>query len=83
MRRKEGEVLHITNGNGYLFIAELTNVTPKQCLAIIKEYKKTTALPYRLHLAVAPTKNNDRFEWFLEKITEIGVHKITPVFLRS
>jgi len=78
--RKEGEVLHITNGNGYLFIAELTNVTPKQCIAIIKEYKKTTALSYRLHMAVAPTKNNDRFEWFLEKATEIGVHKITPVF---
>ena len=35
--------------------------------------------PYRLHMVVAPTKLNDRFEWFLEKATEIGVHEITPI----
>ena len=80
LRYNEGDALHITNGKGYLFTAELVSVTPKQCIAIIKEHKLTPTLPYRLHMAVAPTKNNDRFEWFLEKATEIGVHKITPVF---
>ncbi len=79
LRYKEGTVLNITNGKGYLFTTELVSVTPKQCITNIKEYTLTPALPYRLHMAVAPTKNNDRFEWFLEKATEIGVHKITPV----
>jgi 16S rRNA (uracil1498-N3)-methyltransferase len=37
-------------------------------------------MPYQLHIAVAPTKLNDRFEWFLEKATEIGIHEITPIF---
>lgn len=80
LRNTEGDVLHITNGEGYLFTAELVSVTPKQCLAIIKESTLVPALPYQLHMAVAPTKNNDRFEWFLEKATEIGIHKITPIF---
>ena len=79
LRYKEGEVLHFTNGNGYLFTAQLISVTPKQCIAIIKENTLTPSLPYKLHMAVAPTKSNHRFEWFLEKATEIGVHKITPI----
>ena len=79
MRYKEGTILNITNGQGYLFTAELRSVTPKQCIAIIKEYTLTPALTYQLHMAIAPTKSNDRFEWFLEKATEIGIHKITPI----
>ena len=75
-----GDVLHITNGRGDLFEARLTQVTPKQCLARVEATKKEAPAPYRLHMAVAPTKNNDRFEWFLEKATEIGIHTITPVF---
>jgi 16S rRNA (uracil1498-N3)-methyltransferase len=80
LRYKEGTILNITNGKGYLFTAELMSITPKQCIAIIKEFTLTPELPYQLHMAVAPTKSNDRFEWFLEKATEIGIHKITPIF---
>jgi 16S rRNA (uracil1498-N3)-methyltransferase len=43
------------------------------------EIKKQEPLSYSLHLAVAPTKLNDRYEWFLEKATEIGVTEITPI----
>ncbi|MCH9661279.1 MAG: 16S rRNA (uracil(1498)-N(3))-methyltransferase [Bacteroidetes bacterium] len=80
LRRSKGDLLHITNGNGQFFIAKLTSVTPKQSIATILETSTAPHLPYRLHMAVAPTKNNDRFEWFLEKATEIGIHKITPIF---
>jgi 16S rRNA (uracil1498-N3)-methyltransferase len=80
LRNKIGDVLHITNGRGDLFEARLTQMTPKQCLARVEESTKEAPAPYRLHMAVAPTKNNDRFEWFLEKATEIGIHTITPIF---
>lgn len=80
LRKKEGDVLHITNGKGIIFSAELNTATPKESEAVVIDAKEITPLPYRLHIAIAPTKNNDRFEWFLEKVTEIGVHAITPMF---
>jgi len=79
LRNSEGDVLHITNGNGQLFTATLTLVGPKKSFATITEVNDREPLPYRLHMAVAPTKNNDRFEWFLEKATEIGIDTITPI----
>lgn len=79
LRKKEGDLLNITNGNGDLFEVELAFNDPKKCQAIILNSKKLEPLPYHLHMAVAPTKINDRFEWFLEKATEIGIHKITPI----
>ena len=79
LRRKEGDAIHITNGNGILFMAEITLANDKKCVIAIKKVQQFDALPYRLHLAVAPTKMNDRYEWFLEKATEIGISEITPL----
>ena len=76
LRKKEGDVLDITNGEGYFFKAELKLVTPKKCLAQIIEITEQEPLPYQLHIAAAPTKSNDRFETFLEKATEIGLSLI-------
>lgn len=79
LRKKEGDILHVTNGNGYLFISELNLITPQQSIAKVIEVKKEESPKYYLHMAVAPTKMNDRYEWFLEKATEIGVMEITPI----
>ncbi len=79
LRKKEGDSIAITNGAGLMASAELGLVSPKHCEAFILEVKKEPPLPYALHMAVAPTKNNDRFEWFLEKATEIGITQITPI----
>lgn len=79
LRKEEGDLLHITNGEGYLFTTEITSSTPKKCIAKITDAKKQEPLTYKLHMAVAPTKLNDRYEWFLEKATEIGVTEITPI----
>ncbi|MFC7357133.1 16S rRNA (uracil(1498)-N(3))-methyltransferase [Jejudonia soesokkakensis] len=79
LRKNVGDTLHLTNGKGYFFEATLISTNPKQCIAQINSFKKEKPLPYSLHLAVAPTKLNDRFEWFLEKATEIGVSEITPI----
>lgn len=80
LRKKEGDILSITNGKGYLFTVEIFIADTKKCLVQINtvdEYKKHN---YKLHIAIAPTKMNDRMEWFLEKATEIGIDEITPVF---
>ncbi|MDX1364734.1 MAG: 16S rRNA (uracil(1498)-N(3))-methyltransferase [Arenibacter latericius] len=79
LRKKPGDKLNITNGKGILFEAEISNAHHKKCEAKIIAKTTTPNKPYRLHMVVAPTKLNDRFEWFLEKATEIGVHEITPV----
>jgi len=80
LRKKEGDILHITNGKGLLFDAKIVIANDKKCLAsIIKTEQKPKPWNYYLHIAIAPTKNNDRMEWFLEKATEIGVDEITPI----
>ena len=79
LRKKEGDILQITNGKGDLFKAKILEANPKKCKAQIVSSKKILPRLHTLHLAVAPTKMNDRFEWFLEKATEIGIHEITPI----
>src|SRR5690606_26586239 len=79
LRMKEGDTFKITNGKGSFFSAEMINANPKGCLVKILSEEMQQPLPYQLHLAVAPTKLNDRYEWFLEKATEIGISEITPI----
>lgn len=80
LRKKEGDSLHLTNGKGWIFETEITLADQNNCSAKIISSEKELPPPYYLHLAVAPTKMNDRYEWFLEKATEIGIQEITPVF---
>ncbi|HET8809539.1 MAG TPA: 16S rRNA (uracil(1498)-N(3))-methyltransferase [Flavobacteriaceae bacterium] len=79
LRKKVGDVLRVTNGKGSLYTSELVEVNNQQCVADIQNREVEKPKPYKLHLAVAPTKMNDRYEWFLEKATEIGVDEITPI----
>lgn len=79
LRKSEGDIVHITNGKGYLFEAEILVPDQKKCKARIISEKKSIPKRYKLHMVVAPTKMNDRYEWFLEKATEIGVDEITPI----
>jgi len=79
LRKNIGDTLHITNGDGWLFTAEITFPNINKCIANVVSKALQPKRDYNLHLAVAPTKMNDRFEWFLEKATEIGINSITPV----
>jgi len=80
LRKKLGDQLFITNGKGVLFISEISIADDKKCLVnIISVNEKSKSWDYYLHIAIAPTKNMDRFEWFLEKATEIGIDEITPI----
>jgi 16S rRNA (uracil1498-N3)-methyltransferase len=80
LRLKTGDIIHITNGLGSLFTAELIEVNHKKCLiTITSETKHPKEADYSLHLAIAPTKNMDRMEWFLEKAVELGIDEVTPI----
>jgi 16S rRNA (uracil1498-N3)-methyltransferase len=79
LRKIEGDILYLTNGKGFLFETKIISANHNNCSVKVLSAKKQKPAPYRLHLAVAPTKMNDRYEWFLEKATEIGVHEITPI----
>ncbi|MEZ0183218.1 16S rRNA (uracil(1498)-N(3))-methyltransferase [Flavobacterium oncorhynchi] len=79
LRKKDSDILHVTNGSGLLFETEITLASDNKCIVEVLSIKKSPEPKFRLHLAVAPTKMNDRFEWFLEKATEIGIQEITPI----
>ena len=79
LRKKEGDLLQITNGRGFLFTTKILDANHNKCIAKIEQYEQQQPVSYKLHLAVAPTKMNDRYEWFLEKATEIGIQEITPL----
>lgn len=80
LRKKEGDILQITNGKGLLFEASIFDANEKHCsVTILSIIEKPKSHPYYLHIAIAPTKLNERFEWFLEKVTEIGIDEITPL----
>jgi len=84
LRKKENDILKITNGKGYLFDVKISFANDKKCLAdIIAVTEKKNPRNYYLHIAIAPTKNNDRMEWFLEKATEIGIDEITPIICKN
>lgn len=80
LRLGVGDELHLTDGHGNLYRCRVTDPNPKRCavetVETIAEYGR---MPYGLTIAVAPTKNIERFEWFLEKATEVGVTRIVPV----
>lgn len=79
LRKKDSDILYVTNGLGHLFKTEITLASDNKCTVKIISFEKSAPSKFHLHLAVAPTKMNDRFEWFLEKATEIGIHEITPI----
>ena len=79
LRKKDTDILFVTNGSGLLFKTEITLASDNKCTVKIIATEKAEASKFHLHLAVAPTKMNERYEWFLEKTTEIGIHEITPI----
>ncbi|MFR9165348.1 MAG: 16S rRNA (uracil(1498)-N(3))-methyltransferase [Dysgonomonas sp.] len=78
LRNKEGDEILITDGRGHFFDSIIVQANPKQCLIEIKEKKDASKeWNFYLQIALAPTKNTDRTEWFAEKATEIGIDHIS------
>lgn len=80
LRMSAGDTLHMTDGRGTLYRARIVEAAPKHCtVEVVQTIPDYERLPYTLTMAVAPTKNIDRFEWFLEKAVEVGVTRIVPL----
>ena len=80
LRLKKGDHIRLVDGVGSLYEGRIETPDPRACgIHITGRERNHLARDYYLHLAIAPTKSTDRFEWFLEKATEIGVDEITPL----
>ena len=77
LRKKEGDIIDITDGYGNFYKAQIRNLNPKKCLFSVLSSVEVEKEHYSIHIAIAPTKNADRMEWFIEKAVEIGVNKIS------
>lgn len=83
LRYGAGDKIALTDGSGKFYTAEIENTDPRHCLVKVTGVNdKYVDRKYNLHIAIAPPKNNERFEWFLEKATEIGIDEITPILCR-
>ena len=81
LRHRSGDEISVIDGCGTLHRCRITSDSPKGVAAIILDSEEGWGgHPYHLHMAVCPTKNNDRFEWFAEKACEIGFDVLSPVF---
>lgn len=80
LRLSKGTVVNLVDGVGGFYTAEITDDHPKKVtLSVLNVEREFHKRNHYLHIAVAPTKNIDRLEWFLEKATELGIDEITPV----
>lgn len=78
LRLSEGDEIRLTDGKGFFHRAVIRRAHPKHCeVELLESWQQPALWPFRLHIAVAPTKNMDRMEWFAEKATEIGIDEIT------
>ena len=80
LRHREGDDIHVIDGEGTLYTCRILSASPKEVEAQVTGVERDWgAHPFRLRMAVCPTKNTDRYEWFAEKATELGLDVITPV----
>ena len=79
LRLQTNDLLAITNGEGDIHTAKVVIANQKKCEVAIFETEHFEPRKFKIHMAVAPTKLNDRYEWMLEKMTEMGVDEITPI----
>jgi 16S rRNA (uracil1498-N3)-methyltransferase len=84
LRMTEGSRVTLVDGKGNLFEGYISNPDQKRCqisiTGIVRDFEKRD---YRLHIAVSPLKNQDRFEWFVEKSVETGIDEITPIYCKN
>ena len=81
LRKKNGDEISFTNGNGLSCKTKIIEIGKKVKVEILS-FKKEALSNEKIHIAISPLKNSSRFEWFLEKATEIGVREITPIITR-
>jgi len=80
LRLAKGDEITLVDGRGGFFTAEIADPNPKRCAVnVVKSEMNFGLRNFQVHIAIAPTKNIERIEWFLEKATEIGIDQVTPL----
>lgn len=79
LRHQEGDEIDVVDGHGFWYHCRIVLAHPKHCQLEILSKQEDKHWPYRIELVVAPTKNLDRIEWFLEKATEMGLDRFIPI----
>lgn len=80
LRLEQGAEVQLVDGRGGWYKAQVLDPNPKRCaLQVIQHTEAYGQRNFSIHVAVAPTKNIERMEWFLEKATELGIDEITPI----
>ncbi|MBS1918305.1 MAG: 16S rRNA (uracil(1498)-N(3))-methyltransferase [Bacteroidetes bacterium] len=79
LRMQEGEQLQLTDGKGNIFVCEIAGAHKKKCAVVIKSSSYEERKPRKISIAISLLKNTNRFEWFLEKATELGITEIIPM----
>jgi len=79
LRKNVGDVIRLIDGKGIFYDASITKADPAKCQFTITSQTAEAKNNYSIHIAISPTKNTDRIEWFVEKAVEIGVDKITLI----
>ncbi len=77
LRKRNGDVINLTDGKGLFYEGIITDADPHECSFEIRSSTPTQKKNFRIHIAISPTKNADRIEWFVEKSVEIGIDEIT------
>jgi len=83
LRLSVGDEIKITDGKGVIYQAQITSIDSKKCVFKANTHEKIPDKNFRIHIAIAPTKNADRIEWFVEKAVEIGIHEISFILCKN
>ncbi len=83
LRMSAGCDIKITDGKGVFYQGQIVSIDSKKCVFKINTHQKILAKNFRIHIAIAPTKNADRMEWFVEKAVEIGIHEISFILCKN
>jgi len=82
LRHTEGDEIVVVDGEGSFYHCNIVSAHPKRCAVQIVRVEEEQHWPYEVQIAVAPTKNLDRMEWFIEKATEMGLDRFIPLKCR-
>ena len=83
LRKQIGDTIHLVDGKGAHYRGNIQSISKKECLIDILSTDKKESIDIRKAIGIAPTKNISRFEWFLEKATEIGITDIYPIIYKQ
>ncbi|MBL6445851.1 16S rRNA (uracil(1498)-N(3))-methyltransferase [Fulvivirga sp. 29W222] len=83
LRHGTGDIIKILDGKGNIYKAQITTASPKECVFEIIDTTIQDKPPFHIHIAIAPTKNLDRMEWFIEKAVEIGIQEVSFMLCKN